>query len=406
MNPADREARRHFLLRSAALLISPVAFANDEYEAFRRQYQQQMERFRSRDESAYAQYQAEMEAAFAAYSESYRAATRGYRQALSAHWRDPQISDQRRWVEYSDDQAVQRIVDFERNTIELRIRPQVRQQPQQQLVIDALQQLLSENTATAVARDPVTQQVEQAVQRSAPSAVAQAKLPTTLVLGELFDNRQPSQQQLQQKVVELAANATSQQDVESGVVTLTVPLPADRPLRKAQHYLPIVERHATKWKIEPALVLAVMHTESAFNPLARSAAPAYGLMQIVPTSAGKDATQLVFGKARVVAPSYLYDPEKNVQLGCAYLHILLYRYLRQIDHPEARLYCSIAAYNTGAGNVARSYTGKTSIVQAAKRINQQSPQQVYHHLVKQLPHQETRDYLQRVSRRLATYRAM
>ena len=93
-------------------------------------------------------------------------------------------------------------------------------------------------------------------------------------------------------------------------------------------------------------------------------------------------------------------------MGTAYLYILYNRYLQEITDPTSRMYCAIAAYNTGAGNVARAFTGTTSVSRAAQAINRMSPQQVYTHLVQRLPHQETRDYLQRVTSRMTMYQSM
>jgi membrane-bound lytic murein transglycosylase C len=64
----------------------------------------------------------------------------------------------------------------------------------------------------------------------------------------------------------------------------------------------------------------------------------------------------------------------------------------------------IAAYNTGAGNVARAFTGTTSVTKAARKINQMTPFQVYNHLLRNLPHNETKDYLKRVSSRYEAYK--
>ncbi len=151
------------------------------------------------------------------------------------------------------------------------------------------------------------------------------------------------------------------------------------------------------------MIFALIEAESAFNPLAKSHIPAYGLMQIVPQSAGQDASALIHGKATLLSPSYLYNSKKNIEMGVAYIYILYYRYLKSIDDPVSRLYCTIAAYNTGAGNVAKAFTSGRNIKKAAKTINQMSSDDVYHHLIKHLPYAETRNYLKKVNRLLPKY---
>jgi membrane-bound lytic murein transglycosylase C len=65
----------------------------------------------------------------------------------------------------------------------------------------------------------------------------------------------------------------------------------------------------------------------------------------------------------------------------------------------------IAAYNTGSGNVAKTFNkdGSRNINKAAKIINALSPQQVYKHLEANLPYDETKHYLQRVVTRKNIY---
>jgi membrane-bound lytic murein transglycosylase C len=93
-------------------------------------------------------------------------------------------------------------------------------------------------------------------------------------------------------------------------------------------------------------------------------------------------------------------------MGTAYINILYFRYLKKIENKTSRLYCTIAAYNTGAGNVARAFTGKTNISVAAKTINKLSPEQVYQKLLRNLPHDETRNYLKNVNERRTNYKAL
>ena len=140
--------------------------------------------------------------------------------------------------------------------------------------------------------------------------------------------------------------------------------------------------------------------------MARSHIPAYGLMQIVPQSAGIDASEVVFGEKKLLSPSYLYNGNNNINIGTTYIYIVYYRYLKRVSNPESRLYCTIAAYNTGVGNVARAFTGTKSIRKAEAVINGMSPKEVYDTLLIKLPYDETKHYLKKVSERLAMYRGI
>ena len=96
-------------------------------------------------------------------------------------------------------------------------------------------------------------------------------------------------------------------------------------------------------------------------------------------------------------------PTKNIELGCAYISKVRHVYFKSVSNDESAYYCTIAAYNTGAGNVARSFTGKTKLKPAVKAVNSKSPKGVYKHLKRNLPHKETRDYLVRVTDRISYY---
>ena len=146
-----------------------------------------------------------------------------------------------------------------------------------------------------------------------------------------------------------------------------------------------------------------MHSESNFNPRARSYIPAFGLMQLVPKTAGIDSYRYLYKKKRLVSSSYLYDSTNNITLGTAYLHILYYSYLRKIKNPQSRLYCTIAAYNTGAGNIAYAFTRKYNMSKAAPLINRLTPDEVYAKLLKDLRWDEPKHYLKKVSKRMLAY---
>ena len=81
-------------------------------------------------------------------------------------------------------------------------------------------------------------------------------------------------------------------------------------------------------------------------------------MQLVPESGGRDAYRFVYEKDRLLPPSYLFDPKRNIELGCAYLHLLRNRFFAAVEDDEKARLCVIAGYNTGAGNVSRALDGE------------------------------------------------
>ena len=164
-----------------------------------------------------------------------------------------------------------------------------------------------------------------------------------------------------------------------------------------------VKQFSSQYGVPISIILAIVETESSFNPRAVSAVPAFGLMQLVPKTAGIDAHNYVHGQKKVVSPEYLFDETNNLQLGTAYFKLLQSRYLRKIKDPLSRFYCAVASYNTGVGNLAKTFTGEKSLSKAAKTINQMSAEQVYSHLLTYLPAQETKNYLKKIVARKSKY---
>lgn len=180
------------------------------------------------------------------------------------------------------------------------------------------------------------------------------------------------------------------------VTRVEIPMVAQHQDLQTKRYLPLVIRYGAEYRISKSLILAIIRTESNFNPWAVSSAPAFGLMQLVPSSGGTDAWRKVHGVKRVPSREQLFDPRQNIQLGTAYLAILDQQYLRQIANPVAREYAVIAAYNGGAGNVLKTFSADRK--HAIQVINSLSPAEVYKRLTAQHPRTETRRYLQKVNR--------
>jgi len=109
--------------------------------------------------------------------------------------------------------------------------------------------------------------------------------------------------------------------------------PPQQSLQAMQAVLPLVARTAADIRIDPALLMAVIHAESGFNAAALSPKGAVGLMQLMPATAGR------YGSADP------RDPAFNVRAGAAHLQYLIGRY--------GNLSLALAAYNAGEGAVER-----------------------------------------------------
>lgn len=110
-----------------------------------------------------------------------------------------------------------------------------------------------------------------------------------------------------------------------------------------QGYRELVERYSEENGLEPALVYAVIRTESGFHPEAESSVGARGLMQLTP-----DTFQWVryrLGETGAASPDLLYDPQENIKYGAANLRLLI----REFGSEETAL----AAYHAGWGSVSR-----------------------------------------------------
>jgi soluble lytic murein transglycosylase-like protein len=98
----------------------------------------------------------------------------------------------------------------------------------------------------------------------------------------------------------------------------------------------LVREAAERHRLDPALVRAVIETESNWNPKAYSHKGAGGLMQLIPTTAQRYGAYDVF------------NPQQNIDAGVRHLKTLLERYNGNLD-------LALAAYNAGEGAVDRAH---------------------------------------------------
>jgi len=164
--------------------------------------------------------------------------------------------------------------------------------------------------------------------------------------------------------------------------------------KQAKKYQPVVRRFAKRYGVSESLVFGVIRTESNFNPFAVSSAPAYGLMQLVPSSGGREGYKKARGRDRAPSRDFLFNTDNNIELGVAYLGVLFSEQMKGVYNKTSQEYCVIAAYNTGPSNVLKAFSKSRSV--ALDQINKSRPPQVFDRLVNHLPYAETRRYIQKV----------
>lgn len=142
---------------------------------------------------------------------------------------------------------------------------------------------------------------------------------------------------------------------------------------------PRITEEAKRQSVPPALVYSIMRQESLFNTFARSPADAFGLMQLIPEMAAKAAKTL---KIEFHGPEDLYDPDKNIALGTAFVKGLLKRY-------DGKFILSVAAYNAS----------EKAIEGWVKSRMRSDPIE----FIEEIPYDETRLYVKLVMRNFVTY---
>ncbi len=177
---------------------------------------------------------------------------------------------------------------------------------------------------------------------------------------------------------------------------------AGRAINKVRRMLPnevrelasLIEQYCEETGLEPALVYAIVHTESHFDAHARSHSNAVGLMQLVPTSGAAAALSFLKAEERAVTVGQLRDPETNIRLGTAYLQMLMDRYFAKVADPQVRLGLALAAYNWGPRNVQlaikRERRTPRTLAELNKMLSRRAPR-------------ETRLYVKNVTERMAWY---
>ncbi len=143
-----------------------------------------------------------------------------------------------------------------------------------------------------------------------------------------------------------------------------------------------VERHCGTYSLDPFLFAGLIRQESEFDPKIVSHASAYGLSQVLPSTARGMARSLGIPRFRT---SMLLEPNTNLRFGTA----ILRRYLNQYD---GNMEAALASYNGGPNRV-RRWLDANQYREPAE-------------FIESIPLNETRNYVQLVLRNAEIYRRL
>ncbi len=299
-------------------------------------------------------------------------------------WLDSVTTTKKDWVDYSDEYHTRSHVDFEKGDMILAT-----------MIKD------SETRFAQISQERIAKQFERALSSNNQSG-------QSILERQIADSQgRPVTAQTLDRYLEQEIFPQLQQDVQPIVgkdgmprykVSVQVKLIPNHTEVRAKRYVPQVGQEAKRFGLQPELIMAVIHTESHFDPMARSHVPAYGLMQLVPKFGAREAFRFLHGQDRLLPADYLYVPENNISLGSGYLHLLLYKYFATETNPASRLYLSVCGYNWGPGAINRKIIRRYP-------TTSMSPEQLYQVLRQHTP-KETSDYLQRVISRMDIYRPL
>ena len=226
---------------------------------------------------------------------------------------------------------------------------------------------LEESIRRAALLDDVGMATEEGFEHDAIASIASTSPDSLLAAAEALRQRGEPSRSMSLARRALGARATR----DARVYRLLYPIA----------YADVIDLEAKSRKIDPALVAALIHQESSFNPRATSRAGALGLMQVLPSVGASIAKgRGMTGFERVL----LYQPDVNIELGMSHLDAMLKQY--------PRIEYALAAYNAGGSQVRRwrSLRGADDPELFVERIS----------------YDETRDYVRILLRNQAMYRSL
>jgi soluble lytic murein transglycosylase len=146
-------------------------------------------------------------------------------------------------------------------------------------------------------------------------------------------------------------------------------------------YWPLIKRYSNEHQLDPYVVAALIAQESTFTADVKSAANAYGLMQLLPSTGRQYARMLHLPKFSL---SMLTTAESNIKMGTAYFADLVQQF--------GGLHFALATYNAGPSRIAKWIAAKPGLERDE--------------FIDDIPFPETQNYVKRILGTAEDYRRL
>ena len=380
--------KNHIFRIVMVLLVSSPVAGQDDFEKWLKDQEADFSDVSEDEVKALAAITKEFEK----YSEEQDRLFNAFKKSVEKKWDSFRFSSQKEFVDYDEDLSSRGSIDFEKGEVEIEVLIEKKDGVSKKEMDDVAKQKIQNKIEKIVTKPADDNKPILDNQLKNKSGLKVTKANAKNFSKEVVNAKRATKKEIRSK------------DKKKRVkYTVKFKLVPDHLKTRSERYKNEVLSQARRHGLPPNLVFAIIQTESDFNPKARSHIPAYGLMQLVPKSGGRDAYRYLYKKDKFLRGRYLYNPKNNIELGCAYLGKLKNVYFKGINDEESIYHCVISAYNTGPGNVAKAMTGTTKLKPTVSAVNRLSSKKVYNQLVQKLPYKETRNYLKKVTQRMLYY---
>lgn len=373
------------------LMFVVALIAQSDFDEFMKAEQAKEETFVQKEKQAIANYYSQQDSLFIQYKEQ-----------IEKLWGEFDESKPKEWVSYNSDFTAKSKVNFEENKVEVAAVVEKADTPKEKKKQDEKAKKIVKEQLKAMMKekDEVTDE---------PLLKDQIKNPL-VEKAEKIDEKEI--EKVAEKIVEKAEKVVikTKDGKENVKYVISLEMMPNSVKTRIEKYKPYIEKFCKMYKIDPKYAMAIIHTESYYNPKAYNRhGNAYGMMQIVPRYAGRTMNNYLFKQNKKPSSGQLFNPEINMQMGIGYMRWLADNKWSKIHNETNLYYCIISSYNGGPGTIYKAMTGRMNKIgqkrwdQMIYDLNNWDSEKLYKHLRRKIPFEETRHYIKTVRDRIEKY---